>query len=72
MSAQNDVRVVLDSDLFGREFFHYPDDKQAFAAVLRLLAEARSAFINDGIECAVGIVVGSGDYDDDDWHGDLS
>jgi len=58
MSEQCNVQVVLESEVFGRELFSYEDDERAFAALLRLLAESRSAFQKDGIERVVGIIIG--------------
>lgn len=66
MSTKEDILVVSQSDGFGRGFFRYPDDEQAFAAMRRLLAESRSAFLNEGIERAIGIIVS----DRQDWPDD--
>lgn len=60
--------MVLESEVFGREVFTYPDDEQAFAAVHRLLAGARAAFSKDGIERIVGIIVS----DDEDSLGSVT
>jgi hypothetical protein len=57
MPAQTEIRVVLESEVYGRELYSFPDDEQAFAAMRRLLANSRSAFLNDGIERVIGIVV---------------
>ena len=57
MPEQCNVRVILESEVFGRELFSYDNDDQAFAAMRRLLTESRSAFQKDGIRRFVGIII---------------
>ena len=58
MPAQPEFRVVLESDAFGREIYSYSDEEEAFSAIRRLLVKSRSAFLGDGVERVIGIIVG--------------
>ncbi len=64
------LRVLLESDEFGREYFDYDSPREALAAVKRLTTAAAAETSRDGVERLVGIVVvpAAADFDgDDDW-----
>lgn len=52
------VRIVLQSDEHGREFFdHYVTPKQMAAALRRLTRQAIKAAENDGVSRIVGVAI---------------
>jgi hypothetical protein len=65
------LRVVLESDLHGREYFDdYENSREIIEAVERLMKSACEEAVNDGIERTVSVaIVPKANYGDESGYG---